>query len=145
MVESGLVGQLVECPDCGNKIQVPDIRDGLNPRFKPEDGGPEIPAPVSEVRSDASPDLLIENLQSLYRIRKEQGRQMEHIRKNAELCVKQIHLLGESSTEKDPPTEKTTQSEVTGSEEGRSFVFLSMGFAILTLFAGAVVLVLMKL
>lgn len=146
-VDTGLVGQLVQCPDCDGKIEVPDIRDGLNPRFK---SGTATNAPPGKTPADASPraavsaELLLENLASLYRRREEQGRQLDYIRSNAELCLKQIQLLQTTSPPELLPHHGGGISAPSPDSENRnSFLLLSVGFGLITLLAGIIVLALL--
>lgn len=142
MVESTLVGQLVECPDCAKEVPVPDIRDGRNPRFKRTAPKPERQAgTLLAKREEAAADLLVEEMSSLQRRMKEQGRQLEYIRFNAELSVKQIQLLKQRSAV-DPARAGAESREETSAVSLNPDRYLkwSMAFACVAFALGAGVL-----
>jgi hypothetical protein len=145
MVDAGLVGQLVECPDCLNEIKVPEIRDGLNPRFKAEEAYRRALRDVPPVpkREGVVAEVLVENLECLLRRREEQGRQMDYICHNAELCLKQIQLLQKPSAEVGAPSSAASAESDDSSVKGNGFLKCSVGFACLTVVAAVVVLFLL--
>jgi DNA-directed RNA polymerase subunit RPC12/RpoP len=99
-VDRALVGQYVDCPKCDSQVLVPDIRDGLNPRYRSQ--LPQIRRilgntdPSSRIEK-RKPALLVDDMQSLSRRMAEQGRQLEYLQHNVSLCVKQLNLIRDTS------------------------------------------------
>jgi DNA-directed RNA polymerase subunit RPC12/RpoP len=92
-VSSDLVGNPVECPDCANEIFVPDIRDGINPRFRsPNDtDAPLSSKTVADLKNDL--EHLGAGLRSIVRRQKEQIKQTDFLEGNCNLIYKQLTML----------------------------------------------------
>lgn len=85
-VANDLVGAVVECPDCSYTFEVPDIREGLNPRFRED---------LDQGLRDELPNLTLlhTGLKSLSRRNRGQIEQIELLHENTDLLLKQVNLL----------------------------------------------------
>lgn len=92
-VANDLVGAMVQCPDCSFDFEVPDIREGLNPRFKTEEKS--TPRPEHDRPEHDFPDLghLHSGLKSLLRRNRAQVKQIDLLNENTDLFVKQVNML----------------------------------------------------
>lgn len=91
-VANDLIGARVDCPDCSVDFEVPDIRVGLNPRFRREKSN--TTAPGYDL-----PDLgdLHAGLKSLLRRNRAQVEQIDFLTENSDLLLKQVNMLTPSS------------------------------------------------
>ncbi|MDA3872744.1 MAG: hypothetical protein PF795_02150 [Kiritimatiellae bacterium] len=87
-VANDLIGAMVECPDCSFDFEVPDIREGLNPRFRRDEES--VPGPEYGL-----PDLghLQDGLKSLLRRNRAQVDQIDLLTENTDLLLKQVNML----------------------------------------------------
>lgn len=87
-VANDLIGAMVECPDCSFDFEVPDIREGLNPRFRSEE---ENVFPSEYDLPDL--DNMHSGLKSLLRRQRRQAEQIDLMTENTGLLLKQVNML----------------------------------------------------
>jgi hypothetical protein len=134
----GMVEQTLFCPDCQASFKPPEVRLGVNARCYARPSEKSTSAyPSSILGQDMlAAELLVDNLESLFRRKEEMGKQIDKLVSNAEVCRKQIELL------KHPAAEATAGAAPPDSE--RRLLMIAVAVTLTTLCSALVVLLLSR-
>lgn len=143
VVSPDQVGGQVECPDCGHDIRVPDIREGMNPRYRSERPAHSLNESSKPAFADCLVQLssLSDGLKRLSQ--KTEGRieEMGHLEKSVNLVHQQLGLL--DSVSAGSPGNRTAEDEGSGEPSGEIWGPVAVGLSVLTLVAVIVVAVIL--
>jgi len=127
-----MAGSLVECPDCGGEIRVPEVREGVNPRDR-EEVERELESTREAVRACADQvEGIGERLNSLSRRMDTQRNQVVHLLASAELVRQRISRLRPGASKGGAVSE--------GASDSVKWAWISLGLSILTMLAVLVAL-----
>lgn len=101
------IGQSRKCPVCQAEITVPVVRTGVNAKLFGKRVESESRYPSSLLSRDVlAADVLVDNLESLYRRKEKIGQALDSLIQNVDVCHKQIELL------KDPIDKRSAAGEL---------------------------------